>query len=366
MPNIRLSLIVVLAAMAVACTVGRDFIRPNDNELVVGSTTKRAALVVVGEPSGKGFLAANGETVEVLTFLHVGSGKGTLPGLSPIRVMKLWFHGDVLIGKRFYSTFKSDSVTLDYRPASAIRAGMSEQEVIALHGQPNGEYRYPLLADSGARALVYGYTERTGSANVLNFVAVEFDRGGKVRKTSLEDGRIPVHQYETAAQAQQAALDAKRANDRAVAERAKKVYEDASVSRAALKQYLEANPNGTYAEKAKADLEVSLGALTVRNFSVVSSRTVGGTGGQMGFSQESTTFTVGKSTRKVVESFLGRGAPRSAESSSGLTAYSWRVQYKRGSASFSLWDAISGGPPFGRIILFFDASDVLRKIAEVD
>lgn len=195
--------------MAVACTVGSDFIRPNDNELVIGSTTKRAALVVVGEPRGKGFLVVNGKTIEVLDFLYVESGgQGTLPGVSPIRVMKLWFHDDVLIAKRFYSSFKSDSATFDYRLASAIKPGMSEREVIALLGPPKGEYRYPLLADPGARAMVYGYTERTGStpvANVLNFVTVELDEGRKVRTINLEDGRTPVQRYDTP---EQAAFDA--------------------------------------------------------------------------------------------------------------------------------------------------------------
>jgi hypothetical protein len=197
-------------------------------------------------------------------------------------------------------------------------------------------------------------------------VAVELDEGRKVRTVNLEDGRTPVQRYATAEQAALEVNERAATSQRQEEWRAAQAYKDASVSRAALKQYLQANPNGAYAEKAKADLEVSLSALTVGNLEVDASRMVEGTGGQLSFSLTSRTFTVGQSTHKGVESFLGRGDPRSAENSGGLAGYLWRVQYKRGGASFSLWDAISGGPPFGKVILFFDASDVLQKIEEVD
>jgi hypothetical protein len=370
----RLSLIVVLAASVVACTFGSEFIRPNDSGLVIGSTTKRAALVVVGEPRGKGFLAANGKAIEVLDFLFIGSrGQGMLPGVAPVRAMHLWFHDDVLIAKRFYSSFKSDGATFDFGQLSSIKPGMSEREVIALLGPSNGEYGYPLLSDPAARALVYGYTKGTGStpvANVLNFATIELDDGRKVRTINLEDRSTTAQRYDTAEQAALAAKEravaAQQREEWEAAQKAEQAYKDASVSRAALKEYLEDNPNSTYAEKAKADLAVSLSAVTVGNLTVDSSGSAAGTGVRVDFSQEARNFAVGKSTRKVVESFLGRGAPRGAENTSGLTAYLWRVQYKRGNANFSAWDAISGGPPFGKIVLFFDANDVLRRIDEVD
>ena len=59
---------------------------------------------------------------------------------------------------------------------------MAAHDVVALLGNPSGVYRYPKIADRQERALVYGYSETTGSSTATFILIVELDTAGAVRR----------------------------------------------------------------------------------------------------------------------------------------------------------------------------------------
>lgn len=156
-----------------ACA-GSDFVRPGDDRLIVGSTTMREAVALLGEPGQKSYQFANDRVIEVLHYVYAGAG-----GVTSVRSLNLLFHEEVLVGRRFVSSFKTDSTRFDTSLAAKIAPGMAEREVIALLGSPSGLYAYPKIADRSDRALVYGYPEKLGP----NILIVELNTTGAVLRS---------------------------------------------------------------------------------------------------------------------------------------------------------------------------------------
>jgi hypothetical protein len=155
----RAWLVVVLVALAGAGCAGRDFVRPGPETLSLGRTTEDEVWQRLGAPYQEGAVLKNGEMVKMTTYAFAAAGGVPLvDGVTPARAMGFYFWRGVLVGHEFTSSFRDDHTNFDETRIGAIERGRtSEAEVVALVGQPTGEYAYPMVRGRDQRGLVYLY-----------------------------------------------------------------------------------------------------------------------------------------------------------------------------------------------------------------
>jgi hypothetical protein len=184
--KLRTAAVLAIAALVTACAAGVNFVKPSDSQLVLGSTTKNQIVALMGEPNGKGQKVSNGENLDIVAYAYAqAGGVAAFEGVTPARSVSFLFHNNVLVGKEFTSSFKTDSTYFALDRAKSIRQGMTEQEVVALVGKAGGEYRYPVIASKDGRALVYTFTQTKGFKSQQSILIVELDRNGRVHKSEF-------------------------------------------------------------------------------------------------------------------------------------------------------------------------------------
>jgi hypothetical protein len=187
MRRLRWVAVAGVALALIACAAGSDFTRPRDGQLALGSTTMRDVLQWMGEPGGRHFLFVNGRTIEVWNYVYARAGaEAAAADVTPVRALHLLFHEQVLVGRRFLSSFRADGTGIDRQAALALRTGMTEHEVAGRLGAPPGLYRYPLIDDPHGKALVYGYFTGTRARTVPEIMVIELDQESRVRKLYLD------------------------------------------------------------------------------------------------------------------------------------------------------------------------------------
>ena len=174
-----------VAALLAACSVGTKFTKPADDALVLGKTTRSEVLALMGKPSNSGRKVTNGEDIDIITYAYASRGveEPAFEGVIPARGISFHFLGDILVGKDFSSSFKSDSTWFDPAKARAVVNGMSEADVRALLGRPAGEFLYPVVADRGGRGLTYQFSLTRGFKTRLEALNIELDANGIVTKS---------------------------------------------------------------------------------------------------------------------------------------------------------------------------------------
>src|SRR2546425_7830937 len=101
-------LIVCLLAPAIAgCAGGREFVRPNTSELILGETTEQDVRQRMGDPRRQGTLVKNGETLTTLAYSYALA----YPYVDDVkmRAMGFYFLRGVLAGYEFTSSLWSAS-----------------------------------------------------------------------------------------------------------------------------------------------------------------------------------------------------------------------------------------------------------------
>lgn len=182
----KAGLILTLLFLLAGCTAGVNFAKPSDDQLIPGSTTKQQIIALLGEPTGKGQKIANGEELNIITYAYAqAGGEAVFEGVTPARAIGFFFHNDILVGKEYTSSFKSDNTYFDVEQAKSIKQGMSRSEVVALMGAPGGEYRYPVIADQNGSAMVYNFVQTKGFKSQQSMLVVELDSDGRVQKSEL-------------------------------------------------------------------------------------------------------------------------------------------------------------------------------------
>ena len=177
--------LIVLALLA-SCTAGVNFVKPSDDQLVIGVTTRHDVIKLLGDPTGKDIKASNGENVIILTYAYSNIVEEPLfQDVTPSRLLTLYFFKNVLVGKGFTSSFNSDNTYFDPQKAKSITQGMTNQQVLNLLGKPSGEYRYPLILTKNGKALVYTYAQTKGSRTLENSLIVAIDENGVVLESEF-------------------------------------------------------------------------------------------------------------------------------------------------------------------------------------
>lgn len=177
------------AAMAVVlllagCAAGVNFVKPSDDQLVVGTSTQDSVLASLGKPNLKSTKVVNGETLNMDTYAYAKvGGKAVFPGVTPARSLALVFKDGVLVEKGYSSSFKQDNTYFDVDKAKTIKPGMSAEAVVALLGHPSGEAIYPVSSTKGNRNMEYVFGETKGFKSQRNSLIVEVGADDKVVKS---------------------------------------------------------------------------------------------------------------------------------------------------------------------------------------
>lgn len=140
----------------------------------------------MGEPVGKGEKVSNGENVEIVNYAYAQvGGEAVFDGVTPARSVGFLFHNNVLVGKEFTSSFKSDNTYFDPLKAKSVKQGMKKQDVVTLLGKAGGEYRYPIISNKKGKALVYVFAQTKGFKSQQNILIVELDEKETVQKSEF-------------------------------------------------------------------------------------------------------------------------------------------------------------------------------------
>ena len=186
MKSVKIGTTFVVVMLLAACAAGVNFVKPTDDKLALGSTTKNQILILMGEPNGKGQKVSNGENLEIINYAYAKVGdEAVFEGVTPARSIGFLFHNNVLVGKEFTSSFKSDNSYFDPQKAKSVKQGMKGSEVVALLGKPGGEYRYPVISNKSGKALVYTFTQTKGFKSQQNVLVVELDANDVVQKSEF-------------------------------------------------------------------------------------------------------------------------------------------------------------------------------------
>jgi outer membrane protein assembly factor BamE (lipoprotein component of BamABCDE complex) len=181
----RRALTLLALLLATGCA-GRDFTRPQLDDLPVGKATEAEVRQKLGTPYREGTVLKNNETMKVLGYAYATTLSSPPGDLIPARAQEFYFWRDVLVGHDFSSSFPDDRTDFDATKAQLIKKGeTTEAGVEALLGKPHGSYVFPLIGDKAARATVYHYQQTKGTAFNPKFynqiLVIQYDAAGLVK-----------------------------------------------------------------------------------------------------------------------------------------------------------------------------------------
>ena len=138
---------------------GTDFVRPNANALELGKTTPAQIVAQMGEPKSRGVVKKDGTLLESMTYVYASlGGEPADKGVTPTRVQVFFFYNDILVGREFQSSFKSDSSNFDETKIALLEEGKtSRADVIRIFGEPTGAYIAPVVEEGTREAIGYAY-----------------------------------------------------------------------------------------------------------------------------------------------------------------------------------------------------------------
>lgn len=163
-----LRLVSLSVAVLVLTGCAHDFVRPAQDAVLLGHSTKEDVLKVAGNPTVKNDkIQINGENIQTLTYFYVKGAK--FYGLiAPQRTLTYSFFNNVLIGEEFNSSFDEESTNFEAEKAFILTKGKSTKaDVIAALGKPAGEVRYPIIKDKEGKGIVYEYTATRNGGVVM-------------------------------------------------------------------------------------------------------------------------------------------------------------------------------------------------------
>ena len=146
----------------------------------------------MGEPQRTGVVEKNGKEIKTISFAYASvGGEPSESGVTPARVQAYFFHENILVGKEFISSYKSDSSNFDEAKTTVIKKGeTTRSEVTKILGQPTAAYIPPMVDTSSGEAIGYAYTTVrggpfTGFKTFTKILRISFDENGIVNDVEL-------------------------------------------------------------------------------------------------------------------------------------------------------------------------------------
>ena len=136
---------------------GKNFIRPDSQSLIVGTTSYADVVMQLGEPIRKGTLTKNDLIVQNISYSYAE----TVPFSTILssRAMVFYFHDGLLVGYDYASSFSGEkqAAAIDDEKVAQIKKGDKKEKAIALLGTPSGEFIFPMTAPKGTSSVMYSF-----------------------------------------------------------------------------------------------------------------------------------------------------------------------------------------------------------------
>jgi outer membrane protein assembly factor BamE (lipoprotein component of BamABCDE complex) len=148
----------VLAVLLTACG-GKDFIRPQNGSLNLGTTTYDQIIMNHGEPLRTGNLTRNGIQLKTITYSYAVAVPFTTKLSS--KAMVFVFDNDILVSYDYASSFddEKESANYDDEKVNNIEQGDKKDKVISILGKPGGEAIYPAVGTKGDSIFRYSFID---------------------------------------------------------------------------------------------------------------------------------------------------------------------------------------------------------------
>ena len=191
---LRWAALLVIVLGLTGCA-GRNFVRPQDEKLVLGETTYDQVLATYGDPRRTGSVTRNGNQMKVIAYAYAEA----TPFTTGLRTRAMTFAFDnenLLVSYDYVSSFDGDkfSPKIDEAKTKQIVQGMKKSEVIAIMGIPSGEAIFPLVDDKEKSLVRYNYLETwripfppTGAKMNRKIMLITFDKDGTATEVKLEE-----------------------------------------------------------------------------------------------------------------------------------------------------------------------------------
>ncbi|MEA2016883.1 MAG: hypothetical protein U9N59_00425 [Campylobacterota bacterium] len=208
----KIGKILLLASVAIlfsACA-GKNFEKPSQKSLVLGTTTYTDITNSMGTPKSSGKLLLHNNQFDSITYIYANIGcqkdensnadisncEPNNRGVTPEKAMIFYFKQEILKGYSFRSSFKSNNTNFDATKVEKIIKNKTNMSgIISLLGKPTGKLIYP--ASLKANTFVYEYSEAIpkafGGAKVhVKVLIIEFDKNDIVIDVKYVNNRIEV------------------------------------------------------------------------------------------------------------------------------------------------------------------------------
>lgn len=156
--------ILISLLLLTACSRSVDFVRPADNALTLGKTTRGEIVALLKRDTDTiGQKLINNTLVEEMTYSHFtmdteNSDNPEVYGTVATRGQYYYLKDNILVGTDYYSTFAKDSTKFDTSKVTSIIKGKSTKaDVINMFGNPSIKMIKPLVSDKGVKAIGYHY-----------------------------------------------------------------------------------------------------------------------------------------------------------------------------------------------------------------
>jgi outer membrane protein assembly factor BamE (lipoprotein component of BamABCDE complex) len=154
----KLLMLLVTSLFLTACG-GPNFIRPQSDELVLGSTSFSQVTAKMGEPSKTAALSVNNVPVKSATYSHAHAVPFST--ILAFKTLVCVFDRDILVSYDYASSFQEERAATSINDAlvKGLANGDTKSKVIATLGRPGGEAIYPVANPKGSSVLRYTYLE---------------------------------------------------------------------------------------------------------------------------------------------------------------------------------------------------------------
>jgi hypothetical protein len=147
-----------LAILLAGCG-GREFVRPENETLTLGSTRHDEIVKSYGEPLRTATLSRNGVPLKSITYSYAEA----VPFSTKLstKAIAFVFQDDVLVSYNYISSFEDDknAARYDEEKVRQIAKGDKRSKVVGLLGKPSGEAIYPVVPIQGHSLLRYSFLE---------------------------------------------------------------------------------------------------------------------------------------------------------------------------------------------------------------
>lgn len=188
---------VAAVAVLAACAIGTPFVRPPDDSVRLGETTRAQIVERFGPPDDEVRRRVDGHALTVISYTYSNNAEPTrVPNTLCVRSIEFTLSGDVVVGEGFASACASDHTDFDERKAADIVKDKTRcDEVIAMLGRPAARAIYPIAREKGELFLAYRFLYPKRPLLQLNIyqkvLGIGCGADGVVRETEFMESGTP-------------------------------------------------------------------------------------------------------------------------------------------------------------------------------